>query len=82
MVDCAHPASTGGAYRDRHGRWKRDAVDEEMFQRALARRRMHPLGREGVWSRPPDAGVKPEGDDLQATEAIKARSPRRARYKR
>jgi hypothetical protein len=23
----AHPAFTRGAYRDRHGRWKRDAVD-------------------------------------------------------
>jgi hypothetical protein len=22
-----HPASTGGAYRDRHGRWMRDAMD-------------------------------------------------------
>ena len=35
----------------------------------------------GVWSWPPDAGVKPEGDNLQVTEAIKARSPGRARYK-
>jgi hypothetical protein len=24
---CAHPVPTRGAYRDRHGRWVRDAVD-------------------------------------------------------
>jgi len=36
---------------------------------------------EGVWSWPPDAGVKLEGDYLRATEAKKARSPGRARYK-
>jgi hypothetical protein len=27
MIVCAHPAPAGGAYRDRHGRWGRDAVD-------------------------------------------------------
>jgi hypothetical protein len=27
-VWCAHPATTRGAYRDRHGRRQRDAVDE------------------------------------------------------
>ena len=27
MIISTYPASTGGAYRDRHGRWKRDAVD-------------------------------------------------------
>jgi hypothetical protein len=26
-VWCAYPAPTGGAYRDRHGRWMRDAMD-------------------------------------------------------
>jgi hypothetical protein len=36
MILSAHPASTRGAYRDRHGRWKRDAVDKRMFQRACA----------------------------------------------
>jgi hypothetical protein len=40
-----------------------------------------PADGKGVWSWPPDAGVKSEDDDLQATEAIKARSPGRARYK-
>jgi hypothetical protein len=28
MIVSPHPASTRGAYRDRHGRWQRDAVDE------------------------------------------------------
>jgi hypothetical protein len=27
VIILAHPASAGGAYRDRHGRWKRDAMD-------------------------------------------------------
>jgi hypothetical protein len=27
MIVYAYPASAGGAYRDRHGRWKRDAMD-------------------------------------------------------
>jgi hypothetical protein len=31
MIVSAHPASTGGAYRDRHGRWKRGAVDVKLF---------------------------------------------------
>jgi hypothetical protein len=31
MIVSAHPASTRGAYRDRHGRWKRDAVAVRMF---------------------------------------------------
>jgi len=44
MIVSAHPASTGGAYRDRHGRWKRDAVDEEVLS-ALARGRRHLFGR-------------------------------------
>jgi DNA-binding GntR family transcriptional regulator len=43
-------------------------------------RRSGPDG-EGVWSCPPDAGVKLVDEHRQATEAIKARSPRRARYK-
>jgi len=41
MIVSVHPASTGGAYRDRHGRRKRDAVDAGMLS-ALARRRKHP----------------------------------------
>jgi hypothetical protein len=44
MFILSHPASAGGAYRDRHGRWKRDAVDARRLS-ALARRRKHPRGR-------------------------------------
>jgi hypothetical protein len=39
-----HPASTKGAYRDRHGRWKRDAVDAVV---SLDERR---ADGKGVWS--------------------------------
>jgi len=40
---CAHPASAGGAYRDRHGRGKRDAMDalvspDERCERGRQRR--------------------------------------------
>jgi hypothetical protein len=29
MFSSPHPAPTGGAYRDRHGRWMRDAMDAQ-----------------------------------------------------
>ena len=29
MIVWAHPAPAGGAARDRHGRWERDAMDAE-----------------------------------------------------
>jgi hypothetical protein len=35
----------------------------------------------GVWSCPPDAGVKPIDIDRSATEANKPGTPERARYK-
>ena len=35
MIVSAHPASTRGTYRDRHGRWARDAVDAWDAQRAF-----------------------------------------------
>jgi len=44
MIVSRHPASTRGTYRDRHGRWERDAVDEKVLS-ALACRRKHLLGR-------------------------------------
>jgi hypothetical protein len=59
MIISAHPASTGGAYRDRHGRWQRDAVDEKMFQRACAPTTSISSDGQAVWSCPPDAGVNP-----------------------
>jgi len=81
VIVCAHPASTGGAYRDRHGRWEREAVDVGVLSALDARTKAFLTDGKGVWSWPPDAGVKPEDDNLQVTEAIKARSPGRARYK-
>src|ERR1700733_13532875 len=33
VLSISHPASTRGAYRDRHGRWVRDAVDAMAAQR-------------------------------------------------
>ena len=47
-----------GTYRDRHGRWMRDAVDVRMLSARDARRRKHSLRTsEIVRSRRPDAGV-------------------------
>jgi hypothetical protein len=44
VIVFAHPASTRGAYRDRHGRRVRDAMDVRLFS-ALWRRRRHPRVR-------------------------------------
>jgi len=59
MVVSAHPASTRGAYRDRHGRRKRDAVDEKVLQARLRADEGISSDGQAVWSCPPDAGVKP-----------------------
>jgi len=58
VIVSAHPASIGGAYRDRHGRGKRDAMDARMLSARDARRRKHcSRTSEVVRSRRPDAGV-------------------------
>src|ERR1041384_3755885 len=41
MIVSPRPASTRGAYRDRHGRWKRDAVDARVLSAWIARRRKY-----------------------------------------
>jgi hypothetical protein len=46
-----------------------------------AGRGMRRADGKGVWSCPPDAGVKPAENDLPATEANKPGTPGRARYK-
>jgi hypothetical protein len=47
----SHPASTRGAYRDRHGRWVRDAVDVMAAQRKhFARTSGADADGEVVWS--------------------------------
>ena len=47
------PASIGGAFRDRHGRGRRDAVDALAHQTKVLE-----ADGEAVWSRRPDAGAK------------------------
>src|SRR6516164_7564004 len=50
MLILPHPASTGGAYRDRHGRRKWDAMDARMLS-ALARTKAFLADSEGVPAR-------------------------------
>jgi len=51
----AIPRPKRGAYRDRHGRWARDAMAEV----SRGRRAREFSDGEVVWSWRPDAGVKP-----------------------
>jgi hypothetical protein len=50
MFLSAHPASLGGAARDRHGRWKQDAVDVKMFSALMRADESSFTDGEGVWS--------------------------------
>jgi len=50
VVISPHPASARGAYRDRHGRWKRDAVDVRMLKRGDAWTKAALADGKGVWS--------------------------------
>jgi hypothetical protein len=60
MISCGHPASTGGAYRDRHGRRRWDAMDAMVSQCAV-RTPTNGIVADGevVWSWHPDADAKP-----------------------
>jgi hypothetical protein len=64
MLPWRYPDSTRGATAHRHGRGSRDAVDATVAGLAGG----VVADGEGVWSRPPDAGVKsrrascPRGD--------------------
>jgi hypothetical protein len=81
MIVCAGPASAGGAYRDRHGRGKRDAVDVRMLSVSCAdesiphvrRNRAVPIPRR--W----DQALR---DERAATVAKKPGAPRRTRISR
>jgi hypothetical protein len=53
MFYLSRPAPTGGALRDRHGRWERDAVDA-----SVRLDEARDADGETVWSWPPDAEVK------------------------
>jgi hypothetical protein len=70
------PVPTRGALRDRHGRWKQDAMD-------VPAQLTNASGTDGkgVWSRSPDAGIKSCGTLRRMTVAIKPGTPGRARNK-
>jgi hypothetical protein len=70
-VWCAHPAATRGAYRDRHGRSKRDAVDEDC---TLAERRNSRTAK-SCGPDPPTLGSSFAETFGRATEAIKPGTP-------
>jgi hypothetical protein len=50
MFLSAHPASPGGAARDRHGRWKQDAVDVRVPRACCAPTKAASRTSKGVWS--------------------------------
>jgi len=77
MLIVRRSSSAGGAYRDRHGRWVRDAMDAGVSQGVR-----HDADGEIVWSRSPDAGIEPAGGDLQAAVANKPGTPGRSRISR
>jgi len=81
MIVSAHPASTRGAYRDRHGRRKRDAVDAWVCS-ALARRRTHPGVRRNRAVPIPRRWNQALRDERKATAANKPGTPRRSRISR
>ena len=73
-----HPAATRGAFRDRHERGRRDAVDASVRETSAL-----DADDEAVWSRSPDAGIKSPGltKSCAATVAREPGAPRRSRYK-
>jgi hypothetical protein len=73
-LSLSHPASTRGAFRDRHERWKRDAMDAKARATSAAI-----ADGEIVWSCRPWAGAKSVDDDRQATVTMRSRTPGRAR---
>ncbi len=56
------PPPPGGAYRGRHGRWKRGAVAVRVFSASCVDESILADG-EVVRSRSPDAGIKSAGDE-------------------
>jgi hypothetical protein len=63
------PALTRGAFRDRHERWARDAMDATHRSAIFARTSDVFADGEVVWSWRPDAGAKFRNDDCEATVA-------------
>src|SRR6202007_1819694 len=82
----AIPPPCRGAYRDRHGRWKRDAMDAERHETNAAPRTAKPCGpgAPGLALNLLISDVAPSGPtrrDPQATVTIRSRTPGRARNK-
>jgi hypothetical protein len=50
MFLSAHPASPGGAARDRHGRWRQDAMDVRVCSAHVRADESSFTDGEGVWS--------------------------------
>jgi hypothetical protein len=50
MFHSSHPDSPGGAARDRHGRWKQDAVDVMVWSARMRADENIVTDGEGVWS--------------------------------
>jgi len=71
-----------GAYRDRHGRWERDAVDERMLKRACAPTKASFRTAKPCGPVPPTLGSSLRDDCRQVTGANKPGAPRRARSSR
>jgi hypothetical protein len=74
-LESARLASTRGAYRDRHGRRKRDAMDVSARKTSAA----DTYGKI-VWSWRPDAGVKLVRDERGSDGGYQARHSRESAY--
>jgi hypothetical protein len=74
------PASIGGAYRDRHGRGKRDAMDVKMLS-ALARTKASPRTAKSCGPDSPMLGSTP-GSRARGDGGQEAGAPRRPRISR
>jgi hypothetical protein len=77
---CAPSCSTGGAYRDRHGRWRQDAMDVSASRRRRRGRMERKRTAKARGPGPPTLGSSLTAIIRQATEAIKPGTPGRARY--
>jgi hypothetical protein len=81
MISSTHPVSTRGAYRDRHGRGRRGAVDAAGVQRACAPTNASAAYGEIVRSRSPDAGIKLADDESAGDGGQTARRAEEITYK-
>src|SRR6185312_873861 len=65
-LSLAYPASARGAYRDRHGRWKRDAVDAWVVSALVARTKQSWRTAKACGPGPPMLGSSFAGDGPQS----------------